>query len=136
MTIILTTIHVLIAVLLILAVLLQAGKGGGLAASLGGGLSSSNVLGGRAATTFLSKATTILASSFLVSCLILSLVYDEPDEAPTTATERVLQSGGAVPAPPMPFAEPATETGVEESPSVLGGTVDAEAGTEAADDGN
>jgi len=133
MTIILTTIHVLIAILLILAVLLQAGKGGGLAASLGGGMSSSNVLGGRAATTFLSKATTVLASSFLVSCLILSLVYDEPDEAPTTATERVLQSGGAIPAAPMPFAETVPETGAEENPSVLGGEGKAEAGTEEGD---
>lgn len=129
MTILLTTIHVLIAVLLILAVLLQAGKGGGLAASLGGGMSSSSVLGGRAATTFLSKATTILASSFLVSCLILSVVYDEPDEAPTTATERVAQSG-RVPVAPTPYTPAATESDVEDGASVLGDA----ARTEATDD--
>ena len=39
MTALLTVIHVVICVLLIIAVLLQSGKGGGLAASVGGGLS-------------------------------------------------------------------------------------------------
>ena len=127
MTILLTTIHVLIAFLLILAVLLQAGKGGGLAASLGGGMSSSSVLGGRAATTFMSKATTILASSFLVSCLILSLVYDEPDEAPTTASERMLQSG-RIPAAPTPYFPAAIESDIEESSSALEEVVETEDG--------
>lgn len=113
MVILLTVIHVLIAILLILAVLLQAGKGGGLAASLGGGMSSSSVLGGRAASTFLSKATTILASTFLVSCLVLSIAYDAPDQEPTTASEQLLEQAGVTPAP---FSAPATE----ETPSVLG----------------
>ena len=41
-----TIFHVLICVLLVVTVLLQAGKGGGLAGSIGGGLASSSVLGG------------------------------------------------------------------------------------------
>jgi len=130
MVILLTIIHVLIAILLILAVLLQAGKGGGLAASLGGGLSSSSVLGGRAASTFLSKATTILASAFLVSCLVLSVAYDASDEEPTTASERLLENAAAAPAPfgePAGGAAPATPADAGENPSVLGeGTGQAE----------
>ena len=121
MTILLTIIHVLIAVLLILAVLLQAGKGGGLAASLGGGMSSSSVLGGRAASTFLSKGTTILASAFLVSCLVLSVAYDAPDEEPVTASERMLERAGVTPAP---FAPPADEAASEGAPSVLSGSAE------------
>ncbi|MBT4611237.1 MAG: preprotein translocase subunit SecG, partial [Gemmatimonadetes bacterium] len=53
MTVFFTIVHVLLCAFLIVAVLLQSGKGGGLSASVGGGLSSSSVLGGRAATTFL-----------------------------------------------------------------------------------
>ncbi len=118
MVILLTVVHVLIAILLILAVLLQAGKGGGLAASLGGGMSSSSVLGGRAASTFLSKATTILASTFLVSCLVLSIVYDAPEQEVTTASEQLLERSGVTPAP---FTAPAGEAATEEAPSLLGG---------------
>ena len=93
MIILLTTLHVLIAGLLILAVLLQSGKGAGLAASLGGGLSSASVLGGRTAATFLSKTTSILATAFLASCMLQSVLKIDRDDAPTTAMERVLEGG-------------------------------------------
>ena len=128
MLILLTILHVVIAVLLVVAVLLQSGKGGGLAASLGGGLSSSSVLGGRTAATFLSKTTTVLASAFLVSCLVQSFIKASPDALPTTAMERVLEDGGGQPAP-IPFSQ-VIEQG--ETPSVLGGSddSDAEAATE------
>ena len=94
MNIVLTILHVLIAALLILAVLLQSGKGAGLASSLGGGLSASSVLGGRTAATFLSKTTSILATAFLVSCMVQSIIKVDRDDAPTTAMERVLEGGG------------------------------------------
>ena len=118
MIILLTVLHVLIAILLIVAVLMQSGKGGGLAASIGGGLSSSSVLGGRTAATFLTKTTTVLATAFLVSCLLQSFIIKTgPDDVPMTAMERVLEDGGGQP-PPIPFS-PLEES---ETPSVLGGS--------------
>ena len=93
MNILLTILHVLIAALLILAVLLQSGKGAGLASSLGGGLSASSVLGGRTAATFLSKTTSILATAFLVSCMVQSIIKVDRDDTPTTAMERELERG-------------------------------------------
>ena len=109
MTAFLTVVHVILCVLLIVAVLLQSGKGGGLAASVGGGRSSS-VLGGRAATSFLSKVTTYLASSFLVMCLILAVLYDDDEGAPTSATERILQTQGS------PAAAPFDPAPIEQAP--------------------
>ena len=67
MDILITILHVLICIFLVLAILLQSGKGGGLASSLGGGMSSSSVLGGRSATTFLTKATAVLAGVFFIA---------------------------------------------------------------------
>jgi preprotein translocase subunit SecG len=116
MTILLTILHVLVCVLLVVAVLLQSGKGGGLAASVGGGLSSSSVLGGRAATSFLTKATTYLAAGFLVLCLALAVAYDEDEGLPTTASERLLEAQqGIAPIAPAPFNPNAAEESGEEA---------------------
>ncbi len=56
---------------LIGAVLLQAGTGGGLAA-MGGGASTDTFLGGRQAATILTKATWWLGGIFLALALILA----------------------------------------------------------------
>ena len=105
MDIFLTVLHVLIAALLILAVLLQSGKGAGLASSLGGGLSSSSVLGGRTAATFLSKTTSILATAFLASCMLQSVIKIDRSDEPTTAMERLLEEGGLpLSSIPVPFS--------------------------------
>ena len=124
MIVLLTILHVLIAILLIVAVLMQSGKGGGLAASVGGGLSSSSVLGGRTAATFLSKTTSALATAFLVSCLVQSFMWSSDNAQPMTATERMLQEG--IPQSQLPDFEQSVGEQVE-NPSVLGGDTDAEA---------
>ena len=118
MTVFFTIVHVLLCGLLIVAVLLQSGKGGGLSASVGGGLSSSSVLGGRAATTFLTKATTVLAGAFLASCLLLAVVYDSGSEAPTSASQRLLEEGAVAPVTaPLPFETGAADAGESEEPT-------------------
>ena len=96
-----TIFHVLISLLLVVTVLLQSGKGGGLAGSLGGGMASSSVLGGRTAATFLTKATAILATAFILSCLVQSVAFQTSESGPTTATQRMMEEGGlpVVPAP-------------------------------------
>ena len=99
-----TIVHILICLLLVLTVLLQAGKGGGLAGSIGGGMSSSSVLGGRTASTFLTKATAILATAFIVSCLVQSVAFQTAVTSPTTATQRVMEEG-SLPIIPAPLGE-------------------------------
>jgi preprotein translocase subunit SecG len=73
---VLLVIHVLICVALIVVVLMQSAKGEGLAGAFGGGGGglTGAVFGGRGAASFLSKATTVLAIFFMVSCMGLSLL--------------------------------------------------------------
>lgn len=71
---VLIVIHVIISCGLMLVVLMQSAKGEGLAGAFGGGGLSGAVFGGRGAATFLSKATTVLAILFMVSCIVLTLV--------------------------------------------------------------
>ena len=119
-----TIFHVLICVLLVVTVLLQAGKGGGLAGSIGGGLASSSVLGGRTAATFLTKATTVLATAFMLSCLVQSVAFQTAETTPTTATQRTMAEQQAPAVPAIPEAEhllgeqeEAAETSTAEEPS-------------------
>ncbi len=114
-----TIVHILICLLLVLTVLLQAGKGGGLAGSIGGGMSSSSVLGGRTASTFLTKATAILATAFIVSCLVQSVAFQTAVTAQTTATQRVMEEG-SLPVIPAPLGEAGSlldEPVTEEAPA-------------------
>lgn len=108
----LLAILVLDGLFLGVVILLQSGKGGGLAA-MGGGASSmtEGILGGRQATTMLTRATWISGSLFMVLALVLSIMSSrtaQPDSvireglqpgqqqgAPATAPEPVLPGAGA-----------------------------------------
>lgn len=74
MIVFLTMLHVIICIALIMVVLMQSAKGEGLAGAFGGSGITGAVFGGRGAATFLSKATTVLAIAFFISCLILSFL--------------------------------------------------------------
>ena len=69
----LTTLHVLIAVVLIFAVLLQSARGTDLAGAFGG-MGSQTAFGPRGTATFLSKATVVLAVSFMVTSVSLAIL--------------------------------------------------------------
>jgi preprotein translocase subunit SecG len=70
---VLLTLHILICMVLVIAILIQSGRGGGLVSAFGtsGGHA---IFGGRGAATFLSKATTILGAGFMVTSLLLALL--------------------------------------------------------------
>jgi preprotein translocase subunit SecG len=121
-----TIFHVLVCLLLVVTVLLQAGKGGGLAGSIGGGMSSASVLGGRTATTFLSKATTILATAFMISCLVQSIAFQTAETGRTTATQRMMEEGG-LPIIPAPLGD---VTSLLEEPAATEATPAAEGSAE------
>ncbi len=110
----------LVAILLIAAVLLQAGTGGGLAA-MGGGASTDSFLGGRQATTILTKATWWLGGVFLFLSLVLAGMNTR-----TSTPRSVLE--GATPMVPAPVAPPPTqlplETGAGATPPVSGAEPD------------
>jgi preprotein translocase subunit SecG len=68
---ILLILHILVALFLVIAILLQSGQAGGLSGAFGGG-GSQTLFGGRGAATFLSKATTYLGAAFLLISLLLA----------------------------------------------------------------
>ncbi|HFE64494.1 preprotein translocase subunit SecG [candidate division KSB1 bacterium 4484_188] len=70
---ILIFLFVLVAVLMTVSILMQSAKGGGLAASFGG-MGGGGVFGPRGAANFLQKATTVLATLYLLLCLMIGLI--------------------------------------------------------------
>jgi len=70
---ILIVVLVLDSLILATAVLLQAGQGGGLA-TMGGGAGTETVMGGRQATTLLTKVTWWTAGIFLFIALVLTFM--------------------------------------------------------------
>ena len=97
----LLSLMVLDGILLCVVILLQAGKGGGLAAMGGGVTATEGILGGRQATTVLTRATWIMGTAFLVLAFVLSIMSSRAaqptsilrQEAPVTAPTPVLPGG-------------------------------------------
>ncbi|MDP3911185.1 MAG: preprotein translocase subunit SecG [Gemmatimonadales bacterium] len=89
------------SVVLAAAILLQAGQGGGLA-SLGGGAGTETVMGGRQATTLLTKATWYAAGIFMFLALVLTFMSQQ-----STQVRSVLEGQVEAPAPvqstPLPL---------------------------------
>jgi preprotein translocase subunit SecG len=103
-------------------ILLQAGKGGGLAAVGGsGGTMADGVLGGRQATTMLTRATWTAGAIFMSLALVLSILSSR-----ARAPESVIQvnaPAATAPAPVLP--------GSAEQPTPVGdGNTDGNAGNE------
>src|SRR5437588_11538672 len=100
---ILVGILILDSLILATAVLLQAGQGGGLA-TLGGGAGTETIMGGRQATTLLTKVTWWTAGIFLSLALMLTFMSQSG-----TQVRSVLQGqeGQQAPAPvqqtPLPI---------------------------------
>jgi preprotein translocase subunit SecG len=101
----LLTILVLDGIFLILLILLQSGKGGGLAAMGGGVTATEGVLGGRQATTFLTRASWAAGSAFMVLSLVLAIVSSRGQQ-PTSILQGGLPST-TVPSPVVPGLQPA-----------------------------
>ena len=70
----LLAVLILDSIFLGVVVLLQSGKGGGLAAMGGGAAATDGILGGRQATTMLTRATWTTGSVFMLLSLVLSIM--------------------------------------------------------------
>jgi preprotein translocase subunit SecG len=103
-TVAVTILHVLVGVMLIVVVLLQAGKGADIGAAFGG--ASQTFFGGRGAATFLAKATAVAAGLFMLTSLYLARVSVGPgagssviEGAPVTEPAPAAPGAPAAPAP-------------------------------------
>ena len=114
-----TVVHVFVSILLICAILLQSGRGGGLAGL--GGAAAGQVFGGRGAGNFLTKLTSTAAIVFFLTSMVLSFgtsskssviskAKGAADSAPAAAAPVAEEAPAAEPAPAAeeaPAAEPA-----------------------------
>lgn len=78
--------HTIIALLIIVLVLLQRGKGAEAGAAFGAG-ASGTVFGARGSTSFFSRATAIMATAFFASSLALAYMSSQRSEAPESLIE-------------------------------------------------
>src|SRR3989441_7475986 len=93
---ILVGILILDSLILATAVLLQAGQGGGLA-TMGGGAGTETIMGGRQATTLLTKVTWWTAGIFLFLALVLTFMSTSGNQV-----RSVLEGQGQAPTPVAP----------------------------------
>lgn len=83
MTTLILTVHLLAGIFLVLLVLLQKGKGADAGAGFGAG-ASGTVFGARGASSFLSRATAILATVFFITSLTLGFFANQTPTGPSS----------------------------------------------------
>ncbi len=94
-------------------ILLQSGKGGGLAAMGGGAAATDGILGGRQATTVLTRATWIAGGTFMALALVLSIMSSRAQQPQSILLDDLQQTAPA-PEPILPgLTDPAGGTGGE-----------------------
>ena len=117
-------IHLILALGLIGVVLLQRSEGGGLGMGSGGG---NGAVSGRSAATILTRITWVLASAFIVTSLVLTIIAAEKSsgtsvldrigdltapapETDATAPIDTAPDGGALLPPPSGSSDPSNLT--------------------------
>ncbi len=97
-----TIIHILACFILILVVLLQAGKGANMGAAFGG--SSQTVFGSSGAGTFLGKMTAAVAIIFMLTSLFLTYTVSRKGSALFEGAPAPVTRQQTTPAAPAPSA--------------------------------
>lgn len=103
---ILLTLHIIISILLIVLILLQAGKGSDLGAVFGGG-GSQALFGASGPMDFIKKATIVLVALFMLNSLLLGYVVKaRPTSSVMSTSKAKVTQTMPVPAkqPVMPSA--------------------------------
>lgn len=111
--------HTLIALLIIILVLMQRGKGADAGAAFGAG-ASGTVFGARGSGSFFSRATAVCATAFFVSSLTLAYLSSQNSSAPSSllenadaleeSVEELPEVGEELPISDMPTLEPTTDS--------------------------
>ncbi len=74
---IINVLHIVICLLLVVVILVQQSRGGGLSGSLGTG--STQVFGGRGSANIMTRVTTVLATSFMLTSVLLAYLSSAGD---------------------------------------------------------
>lgn len=105
-------IHIMAAIALIVAVLAQRSSSDGMGLS---GNSSSSLLSGRAAASFATRMTTVLALIFILTSLSLGVITARGHIAATSIADKVKAKTSTTPAAPTPDAAPAGKSPVPDA---------------------
>ena len=100
MQVLITILHIVVAIVMILVVLLQAGKGANMGAAFGG--SSNTVFGSSGPGTFLGKMTTVVAVIFMLTSLSLSYMIGRTGKTSMMNAGKRPVAERRVPAAPLP----------------------------------
>jgi len=95
---IVTIFYVLVCFLLLMAILLQQGRGGDIAAAFGGS-GSQTAFGARAGATLLTRITTVTAVLFIVGAVVLGIVSHGGGSSSVVSGKSAPISAPATPAP-------------------------------------
>jgi preprotein translocase subunit SecG len=87
---VLVLVEILVSIVMTIIILMQSSKGGGLAGSFGGS-NFGTVFGVRRTADFLTKATTILATIFMVLTLLINIFF-LPGKG-QSSRESIIQTG-------------------------------------------
>ena len=98
LSILLTLLHIVVAVFLVAVVLLQTGKRADLAGAFGGG-GSQTAFGTRGAATVLSKMTTAAAVMFMLTSISLAIVSSRSAESRDSVLDQVPAESESAPEP-------------------------------------
>ncbi len=130
----LLAILVLDGIFLGIVILLQSGKGGGLAAVGGGAAMTEGLLGGRQATTMLTRSTWISGTIFMVLAFVLSIMSSRAHQPKSVIQVNQPTTSAPAPEPVLPgagntSATPATTSGGGTAPAKGQGTSGASGAT-------
>ena len=102
-------------------ILLQSGKGGGLAAMGGGAAATEGILGGRQATTMLTRATWASGTLFMVLALVLSIMSSRAQQPTSILQQDQAPPTQVAPEPVLPGGEQGAGEGGGAEPLLPGG---------------
>ncbi len=109
MTTIVLTIHLFLALALVIAVLMQRSEGGALGIGGGGG-GGGGFMTGRSQANLLTRTTTILAAAFMATSLILAIMAADARK-PTSVLDQGVSPVPVAPATPAAPKEPGAPLG-------------------------
>ena len=109
-------VHVFVCLVLIMVILLQAGRGGGFS-DLGGGLQTQSLLGTQT-NTFMTRATEICAIVFVITSLSLGIISTQRGRSlvdQARMREALKKSAAAATPAPTPAPKPESTPAAEAS---------------------
>jgi preprotein translocase subunit SecG len=90
---ILLVINVVIAIILVLLILLQKSEGG----ALGIGVSQDNFMFSRSAGDFMTKATSVVATLFIICSLTLTIISNDKIKPSISVIDKIEENDGDTP---------------------------------------